>query len=37
VFKAIAIDTCVARRESFGGTAPKRVREAIVAAKKAWA
>ena len=37
VFKAIAIDTCVARRESFGGTAPKRVREAIAAAKKAWA
>jgi argininosuccinate lyase len=37
MFKAIAIDTCVARRESFGGTAPKRVREAIAAAKKAWA
>ncbi len=37
IFAAIAIDACVARRESFGGTAPVRVREAIAAAKKAWA
>ncbi len=37
IFKAIAIEACVARRESFGGTAPKRVREALAAAKKAWA
>ena len=36
VFDAIAIDACVARRMSFGGTAPKRVREAIAAAKQAW-
>lgn len=36
IFAAIAIDTCVARRTSFGGTAPARVREALVAAKKAW-
>ena len=37
IFKAIAIDTCVARRESFGGTAPVRVKEALAAAKKVWA
>lgn len=37
IFAAIAIDACVARRTSFGGTAPVRVREAVAAAKKAWA
>jgi argininosuccinate lyase len=37
IFAAIAIDACVARRISFGGTAPSRVREAIATAKKAWA
>jgi len=37
IYKAIAIDACVARRISFGGTAPARVREAVKAAKKAWA
>lgn len=37
VFKAITIDACVARRTSFGGTAPARVRKAIAAAKKVWA
>jgi argininosuccinate lyase len=37
VFAAITIDACVARRTSFGGTAPARVREALAAAKKAWA
>ena len=36
VFVAIDIDTCVARRTSFGGTAPERVREALTTAKKAW-
>ncbi|MES2985164.1 MAG: argininosuccinate lyase [Pseudomonadota bacterium] len=36
IFAAIAIDACVARRTSFGGTAPSRVREAIVVAKAAW-
>ncbi len=36
IFAAIAIDACVARRTSDGGTAPERVREAIAAAKKAW-
>ncbi len=36
IFAAITIDACVARRTSFGGTAPERVREAIAAAKKAW-
>ena len=35
IFKAIDIDTCVARRMSFGGTAPTRVRAALKAAKKA--
>ncbi len=35
IFKAIAIDACVARRTSAGGTAPARVREALKAAKKA--
>lgn len=34
VFAAIALDACLARRTSFGGTAPARVREAIAAAKK---
>ena len=34
VYKAIAIDACVARRTSLGGTAPSRVRAAIAAAKK---
>jgi argininosuccinate lyase len=37
VFSAIAIDACIARRTSAGGTAPARVREALAAAKKAWA
>jgi argininosuccinate lyase len=37
VFSAIAIDACIARRTSAGGTAPVRVREALAAAKKAWA
>lgn len=36
VYKAIAIETCVARRQSFGGTAPKQVKAAIAAAKKAY-
>ncbi len=36
VFEAIAIDACVARRTSLGGTAPARVSAAIDAAKKAW-
>lgn len=36
VFRAIDLDACVARRTSFGGTAPARVREAIKAAGKAW-
>jgi argininosuccinate lyase len=36
IFAAIAIDACVARRTSLGGTAPARVAEALVAAKKAW-
>jgi argininosuccinate lyase len=34
VYKALDIATCVARRASFGGTAPVRVREAIKSAKK---
>lgn len=34
VFKAIALDACLARRTSLGGTAPSRVRTAIAAAKK---
>jgi argininosuccinate lyase len=34
VFAAIALDACVARRTSVGGTAPARVREAIDAAAK---
>ncbi len=34
IFQAIALDVCVARRTSFGGTAPSRVREAIAFAKK---
>lgn len=36
IFAAIAIDACVARRQSLGGTAPSRVREALTAAQKAW-
>jgi argininosuccinate lyase len=36
IFTAIALDACLARRTSLGGTAPSRVREAIAAAKKAW-
>ncbi len=36
IFQAIALDACLARRTSLGGTAPERVREAIAAAKKAW-
>jgi argininosuccinate lyase len=34
VFAAINLDACVARRTSFGGTAPARVKKAIAAAKK---
>ncbi len=34
VYKAITLDACVARRTSFGGTAPVRVYVAIAAAKK---
>ena len=34
IYEAITIDACVARRTSFGGTAPTRVREALVTAKK---
>ena len=37
IYRAIDIDACVARRTSFGGTAPARVHEAVKAAKKAWA
>lgn len=37
IFAAIDIDACVARRTSFGGTAPARVREALAAAEKDWA
>lgn len=33
IFAAIALDACVARRTSFGGTAPVRVREALAAAR----
>ncbi len=35
IFSAIAIDACVARRTSLGGTAPARVKEALSTAKKA--
>ncbi len=35
VFDAIALDACVARRMSYGGTAPTRVREALAMAIKA--
>lgn len=34
VFAAINLDACVARRTSFGGTAPSRVKKAIAAASK---
>lgn len=34
VFKAIALDACVARRTSLGGTAPARVKQALAAARK---
>lgn len=34
VFEAIALEACVARRTSFGGTAPAQVRAALTAAKK---
>jgi argininosuccinate lyase len=37
IYPAIALDACVARRSSFGGTAPLQVRTALNAAKKAWA
>ena len=37
IFAAIALDACVARRTSMGGTAPERVREALALAKKACA
>ena len=33
IYAAITIDACIARRTSFGGTAPVRVREAIANAK----
>ncbi len=36
IYKAIAIETCVARRQSFGGTAPTQVKTALVTAKKAY-
>ena len=35
IFAAIALDACVARRTSLGGTAPARVKEALAMAKKA--
>lgn len=34
VFKAIALDACVARRTSLGGTAPVQVRKALAQARK---
>ena len=34
LFKAIALDACVARRTSLGGTAPGQVRAALAAARK---
>jgi len=34
VFAAIALDACVARRESLGGTAPSQVQQALEAAQK---
>ena len=37
IFAAIAIDACVARRTSLGGTAFTRVREALAEAKQSWA
>ncbi len=37
IFAAIAIDACVARRTSLGGTAFVRVREALEEAKTSWA
>ncbi|MFM9889723.1 MAG: argininosuccinate lyase [Rickettsiales bacterium] len=36
VFRAIDLDACLARRVSFGGTAPTQVKTAIIAARKAW-
>jgi argininosuccinate lyase len=36
VFKAIALDACVARRTSLGGTAPAKVKTAIREARKLW-
>ena len=36
IYKAIAIETCVARRQSFGGTAPTQVKTALATAKKAY-
>ena len=36
IFKAIAIDACVARRTSLGGTAPTRVKQALKEARKRW-
>ena len=36
VFAAIALDTCVARRNSQGGTAPAQVKRALAEAKKRW-
>lgn len=36
IYRAIAIETCVARRQSFGGTAPAQVKKAIKAAREAY-
>lgn len=36
VFKAIALEACVARRTSLGGTAPSQVKAALAAARKAY-
>lgn len=36
LFKAIDLDACLARRVSFGGTAPAQVKTAIATARKAW-
>ena len=36
VFAAIALDACLSRRMSFGGTAPARVAEAVAEAKQRW-
>ncbi len=36
IYRAIDLDTCLARRMSLGGTAPKRVLAAVEAAERAW-